>query len=64
MAYVENRCDLCVHKRDVPGNAHIKCVNPDPEMRGLDWGIKNGWFIYPVLFDPVWMLKKCANFKK
>lgn len=62
MAYVENRCFECEHKRNVPGNAHIKCVNPDPEMVGNDHGIRNGWFIYPLLFDPVWMEKKCSNF--
>ena len=60
---MHNECLLCVNKREVPGNAHIACANPDPEMTGNDHGIKNGWFIYPVLFDPTWKTKDCANFK-
>lgn len=58
-----NECYLCSHKRNVPGNAHICCVLPDPDMSGVEHGIKSGWFHYPFLFDPVWKLVKCANFE-
>ncbi len=60
---VKNECHKCTHKRDVPGNCHIRCVNPDLKMTGNPYGITNGWFIYPLLFDPDWMTKKCDNFK-
>ena len=29
---------------------------------GNGYGIKNGWFMWPVNFDPVW-LKSCNGFK-
>jgi hypothetical protein len=38
-------------------------MNPDPEMVGDSYGIKHGWFAYPINFDPVWMVKRCSNFK-
>lgn len=57
-------CYHCSHKREVPGNCHISCSNPDKEMEGNPHGIQNGWFIYPLLFDPVWKEKKCRNFEK
>lgn len=58
-----NECWDCVHKRNVPGDAHIACRNPDPEMTGNPHGIANGWFIYPICFDPTWKEKDCNNFK-
>ena len=59
-----NECYRCVHKRNTPGDAHIACNNPDPDMTGNPHGIKNGWFWYPLLFDPVWKEKDCANFEE
>jgi len=60
---VRGECYDCRFRESVPGNAHIKCTNPDPEMVGDLHGIKNGWFIYPDLFDPVWKRKQCSNFE-
>jgi len=57
-----NECYHCKFKRNVPGNCHITCTNPDFNMTGDKRGILNGWFIYPMLFDPVWKTKKCKNF--
>lgn len=59
---MKEECYQCVNRRDVTGNAHIKCISPDAEMTGDPHGIKNGWFIYPFLFDPVWKTKSCSNF--
>ena len=59
-----NECYQCVHKQNVPGDAHIKCLKPDQEMTGDPHGILNGWFFYPLLFDPVWKTKKCTNFEQ
>ncbi len=59
-----NECWSCEHKRTVPGNAHISCVKPDAGMKGNPHGIRNGWFIYPMLFDPTWKEKTCVNFKE
>ena len=60
---VKNDCYNCKNSREVPGNAHIKCVKPDADMVGNEHGIKKGWFMYPLLFDPVWMEKECSNFE-
>ena len=58
-----NNCYECKNKRNVPGNCHIQCVKPDPKMTGNEHGIRSGWFMYPMLFDPVWATKKCVNFE-
>lgn len=58
-----NECHQCAERRSVPGNAHIRCNNPDPDMKGNLHGIKHGWFFYPECFDPTWKLVDCANFK-
>jgi hypothetical protein len=57
------QCWHCKHKREVPGNAHIRCAKPDPEMRGAEHGKANGWWYYPLLFDPVWNLTICRNYE-
>ena len=56
-----NECWTCKHKRTVPGNCHIACANPDPKMTGEAHAIRQGWFMYPVLFDPTWKTKWCDN---
>jgi len=56
-------CWDCIHKRPVPGNCHIECAKPDANMTGKEHGIKNGWFMYPLLFDPTWKTKLCQNFE-
>ena len=55
------QCTECVHRRDVPGDCHIRCANPDREMRGNAHAIENGWWFYPSLFDPVWNQSVCTN---
>ena len=60
---MHQECYTCKHKRDVPGNAHVKCVKPDPKMTGHTHGITHGWFHYPSLFDPAWKTADCANYK-
>ena len=55
------QCYDCVHKRAVPGNAHIACANPDENMQGDTYGKKSGWWYYPMLFDPTWSLTVCRN---
>ena len=57
-------CYDCKNKQSVPGNCHIHCNKPDPNMTGNQHGIDKGWFMYPVLFDPAWKTKMCVNFEK
>lgn len=58
-----NECYTCKFRRNVPCNTHILCANPDPKMQGNPHGIKKGWFIYPILFDPVWKERDCNNYQ-
>jgi len=60
---LKTACVTCAHKRSVPGNAHIQCARPDPGMRGDPHGVRNGWFFYPLVFDPVWRTRECGNFE-
>ena len=59
----EAKCYQCIHKRTVPGDAHISCAKPDSHVKGDLYGIQQGWFYYPVLFDPIWMIIECRNFE-
>jgi hypothetical protein len=56
-------CYSCAHKRDIPGNCHIKCVKPDADMTGDLHGIRSGWFFYPRIFDPSWKTAMCKNYE-
>jgi len=83
-------CYACQHRREVPGDAHSRCVHPaigelQPEdillalcgkgspawQKAADelkiqanyHGIKQGWFAWPMNFDPTW-LGRCEGFKK
>ena len=58
---MRNECWSCIHRRSIPGDAHIRCAKPDPNMKGHARGIERGWFIYPVNFDPCWKESLCAN---
>lgn len=68
------QCETCVYRRPVPGNAHIECVfnwtRALTEKKvtmiplGHTHGIKQGWYMFPILFDPVWTVIKCQAFSK
>ena len=58
-----NECYRCKNRRNVPGDCHIQCIKPDPEMTGNQRGIDKGWFLYPFCFDPVWKTRVCDNFE-
>ena len=60
---IRGKCHDCKHSRAVANNAHIECVKPDVMMTGQQHGVRNGWFMYPLLFDPTWMTKECVNFE-
>ena len=58
-----NECYKCAHHREIETSAHIRCVNPDPNMGGDDYGVKNGWFDYPTAFAPLWKDADCQNYE-
>ena len=56
-------CYVCAHRRPVPGNCHSSCVNHGANVTGKEHGIDMGWFVWPVAFDPVWLVA-CDGFKQ
>lgn len=61
--YGQLDCYKCKHRREVPGNAHIACAKPCVQVTGDPHGIANGWFMYPLLFDPTWGSTPCTTFE-
>lgn len=60
----KKECWDCAYRENVPGHAHINCVYKWLETdlvapEGNPHGIAKGWYIFPALFDPVWMLEEC-----
>jgi len=54
-------CYKCVHRLDIPGDAHSRCNNHKAKVEGNKHGIAHGWFIWPVNFDPTWLIS-CDGF--
>jgi hypothetical protein len=54
-------CYQCVHRRNVPGDTHSSCNNPKARVVGNEHGIRSGWFLWPINFDPVWLVS-CDGF--
>lgn len=68
MSDFRDKCYTCAYKRKVPGDAHIRCsfrwsesnLTPPP---GNPYGVSRGWYIFPLLFDPVWMIEECLGYE-
>lgn len=59
---VKPDCYKCVHRRVIPGNCHIRCNNmATAHVTGNEHGIRKGWFLWPLNFDPTWLLT-CDGF--
>lgn len=54
-------CYECVHCLPVPGDAHKRCNNTNANVEGDSHGIRMGWFLWPVNFDPTWLVS-CDGF--
>jgi hypothetical protein len=59
-----SQCYGCAYREEVTGSAHSMCVFnwakfPGFDPKGNDIGLKNGWYNFPLNFDPVWMDEKC-----
>lgn len=62
---VKNRCRTCKFSRTAyMSGHHIECLKPDPKVTGSPHGINEGWFIYPLNFDPIWMTTECSNYEE
>ena len=56
-------CYTCVYRGAIPGDAHSSCSNRKAKVVGNDHGIRSGWFMWPINFDPVW-LEECDGYKE
>ena len=56
-------CYECKHRRSIPGNCHSQCANGEAKVVGNPHGVMNGWFWWPINFDPTW-LQNCTGFEK
>jgi hypothetical protein len=55
-------CYKCIHRRTIPGDAHIRCNNMvATNVTGNAHGTSLGWFRWPLNFDPTW-LETCDGF--
>jgi hypothetical protein len=54
-------CYECIHRLKIPGDCHSRCNNHKAKVEGHPQGIKSGWFIWPLNFDPTWLLS-CNGF--
>lgn len=57
-------CYNCGYRGEVAGSAHSRCKfdwsksdKNTPEAHNQ--GIKNGWYNFPLNYDPVWQIGKC-----
>ena len=62
-------CYSCKHRGNTPGDAHSSCsvkwlntIDPMPE--GDPHGVRNGWWMFPWNYDPVWMIGECSKFEQ
>jgi len=55
------KCYACIHRLEIPGDAHSRCNNIKAKVEGHPHGIRNGWFIWPINFDPTWLVS-CDGF--
>lgn len=59
-------CYDCKWCREVPRSQFVSCKNlksaKELKVTAEQYGVKNGWFIWPQVFDPVW-LRKCEGFE-
>jgi len=60
-------CYKCGYKGKNPGSEHIRCKynwskSELSQPKGNPHGIKHGWWIFPIIFDPTWMIDNCPAF--
>lgn len=56
-------CYSCIHRRDLIGNCHSSCSNHKANVSANRHGINNGWFQWPLNFDPTW-LTACDGYEE
>jgi len=63
-----SKCNNCAYKVSVPTSSHhiscrfnwIKSELNSPTVN--QHGVKEGWYYFPLNFDPVWQTEECKAF--
>lgn len=63
------KCRECVYHNKIAGDAHISCIldwnkSKHPIPKGNPHGIRMGWYMFPVNFDPIWQVTVCEEFSE
>ena len=59
-------CHNCIHRRDIPGDAHVQC-DAHWENGQLDELLEHcptfarQWFFFPINYDPRWGPNTCPH---
>lgn len=66
---MKSDCYKCAYRRDVPGSAHTRCAFDWQKSElsppaGNEMGIRRGWYLFPLNYDPVWMAEPCPAFSE
>ena len=59
-----NQCYGCKYRKDAFGSVHSTCTfrwNGKPTPKGDPYGVREGWYSFPLNYDPVWMDDECKN---
>jgi hypothetical protein len=57
-------CHNCKNSELAPFSGHhLSCNKPVPSIAANAHGVKNGWCMYPVNFDPIWLVGECKNYE-
>ncbi len=64
-----NACSGCAYARSNPGTAHIRCTfdwigTKTQPPKGDPGGFRNGWWNFPLVYDPTWMISLCPSVSK
>ena len=63
MSEKKPNCYTCKHRGTIPGDAHSRCSNEEAKVQGKETGIRRGWFMWPLNFDPTWLIS-CSGFSE
>lgn len=54
-------CHKCIFSKRVPGDTHLECINPHAQIEAHEHGVKSGWVMWPMNFDPNWLIS-CTGY--
>lgn len=59
----KSNCYECIHRGALPGSCHSRCRNISAKVKMNPYGVKSGWGLWPIDFDPIWV-ESCDGFSQ